>query len=173
MIKQYFSNKKNSFTSPFNSSSKKKKLHQVDRFIPHSVSKNLYHLFNEPSLPVTTSKPNNTTKNYENFLEQNLLDDFISVNTGKLLHFGQEPKSTIDKQNVDLNLENVYEEEKFKAKKQKKIAKEPYKILDAPLLKDDFYLNLLDWSSQNYIGVGLQSSLFVWSGCSSKVKKLY
>jgi hypothetical protein len=48
---------------------------------------------------------------------------------------------------VDLNLENVYEEEKFKAKKQKKIAKEPYKILDAPLLKDDFYLNLLDWSS--------------------------
>lgn len=58
-------------------------------------------------------------------------------------------------------------------RKSKKIAKDPYKILDAPLLKDDFYLNLLDWSEENYIGVGLHSSLFVWSGCSSKVKKIY
>lgn len=41
------------------------------------------------------------------------------------------------------------------------------------MLKDDFYLNLLDWSEDNYIGVGLHSSLFVWSGCSSKVKKIY
>lgn len=48
---------------------------------------------------------------------------------------------------MDLNLESVYEEEKFKGSKKKKIAKEPYKILDAPMLKDDFYLNLVDWSS--------------------------
>lgn len=41
------------------------------------------------------------------------------------------------------------------------------------MLKDDFYLNLLDWSEENCIGVGLNSSLFVWSGCSSKVKKIY
>ena len=37
----------------------------------------------------------------------------------------------------------------------RKISKNPYKILDAPKLKDDFYVNLLDWSSMNYIGVGL------------------
>lgn len=49
----------------------------------------------------------------------------------------------------------------------------PYKILDAPYLRDDFYLNLVDWSSNDHIGVGLQSSIYVWSGCTSKVKKIY
>jgi len=28
----------------------------------------------------------------------------------------------------------------------RKISKKPYKVLDAPNLQDDFYLNLLDWS---------------------------
>lgn len=31
--------------------------------------------------------------------------------------------------------------------KQRTIAKNPYKVLDAPALQDDYYLNLVDWSS--------------------------
>jgi len=31
----------------------------------------------------------------------------------------------------------------------RKVAKQPYKILDAPKLRDDFYNSLLDWSSGN------------------------
>lgn len=53
------------------------------------------------------------------------------------------------------------------------IKKMPYKILDAPYLRDDFYLNLVDWSSNDHIAVGLQSSIYVWSGCTSKVKKIF
>lgn len=41
------------------------------------------------------------------------------------------------------------------------------------MLKDDFYLNLVDCSDTNHIGVGLQNSLFIWSGCSSKVEKIH
>jgi hypothetical protein len=37
----------------------------------------------------------------------------------------------------------------------RKIAKQPYKILDAPTLKDDYYLNLVDWSPGNLLAVGL------------------
>ena len=43
-------------------------------------------------------------------------------------------------------------------KSARKIPKAPFKILDAPDLQDDFYLNLLDWSSQNVLSVGLGSS---------------
>ena len=57
--------------------------------------------------------------------------------------------------------------------KPRKISKKPYKILDAPNLQDDFYLNLLDWSDNNQIAVALDSALFMWSGCSSEVTKLY
>lgn len=48
----------------------------------------------------------------------------------------------------------------------------PYKVLDAPELQDDFYLNLVDWSSQNVLSVGLAASVYLWSACTSQVTKL-
>ena len=48
----------------------------------------------------------------------------------------------------------------------------PYKVLDAPSLQDDFYLNLIDWSTNNVLAVGLGSSVFLWSAYTSKVTKL-
>ena len=54
----------------------------------------------------------------------------------------------------------------------RKIAKTPYKVLDAPALKDDYYLNLLDWSAQNTLAVGLSSNIYLWSATNSRVTKL-
>lgn len=42
-------------------------------------------------------------------------------------------------------------------------------MLDAPALQDDFYLNLVDWSSHNVLAVGLGSCVYLWNACSSKV----
>ncbi|KAJ8326784.1 hypothetical protein BDV3_001425 [Batrachochytrium dendrobatidis] len=52
------------------------------------------------------------------------------------------------------------------------ISKTPYKVLDAPELKDDFYLNLVDWSTKNMLGVGLDSCVYLWNASTSKVTKL-
>ena len=54
----------------------------------------------------------------------------------------------------------------------RKIAKVPTKVLDAPALQDDFYLNLVDWSSLNVLAVGLGSSVYLWSAATSKVTQL-
>ncbi|CAB91187.1 meiotic APC activator Mfr1 [Schizosaccharomyces pombe] len=51
--------------------------------------------------------------------------------------------------------------------------KTPYKILDAPYLKNDFYLNLLDWGQSNVLAVGLASSIYLWSAASGKVVQLH
>lgn len=40
------------------------------------------------------------------------------------------------------------------------------------VLQDDFYLNLLDWSSTNLLGVGLGSCVYLWSAHTGKVIKL-
>ena len=40
---------------------------------------------------------------------------------------------------------------------------EPIKILEAPKLKDDFYLNLLDWSPRDLIGISLENGIFLWN----------
>lgn len=45
-------------------------------------------------------------------------------------------------------------------------------VLDAPELEDDFYLNLVDWSSENVLAVGLSSSVYLWSASSSDVTRL-
>lgn len=48
----------------------------------------------------------------------------------------------------------------------------PERVLDAPGLMDDFYLNVLDWSSKNVLAVGLGSSVYLWNGQDSSVKEL-
>uniref|UniRef100_H2YPL1 Fizzy-related protein homolog n=1 Tax=Ciona savignyi TaxID=51511 RepID=H2YPL1_CIOSA len=57
-------------------------------------------------------------------------------------------------------------------KPMRKIPKVPFKILDAPELQDDFYLNLVDWSSSNVLSVGLGACVYLWSACTSQVIRL-
>ncbi|KAI5793147.1 WD40-repeat-containing domain protein [Geopyxis carbonaria] len=57
-------------------------------------------------------------------------------------------------------------------KQPRAVSKVPYKVLDAPELADDFYLNLVDWGSTNILGVGLGSCVYMWNSNSGKVTKL-
>lgn len=52
------------------------------------------------------------------------------------------------------------------------VCKTPYRVLDAPELADDFYLNLVDWSSTNVLGVGLGSCVYLWTAHTAAVSKL-
>lgn len=54
----------------------------------------------------------------------------------------------------------------------RKIAKMPYKVLEAPLIQDDFYLSLLDWSSQDVLAVGLGATVYLWQPRTQSVTKL-
>lgn len=54
----------------------------------------------------------------------------------------------------------------------RKISRIPFKVLDAPELQDDFYLNLVDWSAQNVLSVGLGNCVYLWSACTSQVTRL-
>ncbi|KAJ0260903.1 Protein FIZZY-RELATED 3 [Hirschfeldia incana] len=54
----------------------------------------------------------------------------------------------------------------------RKVPKTPHKVLDAPSLQDDFYLNVVDWSSQNVLAVGLGTCVYLWTASNSKVTKL-
>ncbi|KAJ0984011.1 hypothetical protein J5N97_002367 [Dioscorea zingiberensis] len=66
----------------------------------------------------------------------------------------------------------VFSEVSTPPKVPRKIPKTPHKVLDAPSLQDDFYLNLVDWSSQNVLAVGLGTCVYLWSATTSKVIKL-
>lgn len=57
-------------------------------------------------------------------------------------------------------------------KKFREIAKVPYRVLDAPSLADDFYFDLVDWSSTDVLGVVLGKSVFLTDNATNEVVQL-
>ncbi|KRX06577.1 WD40-repeat-containing domain [Pseudocohnilembus persalinus] len=170
---------------------------QSDRFIPNKVSTQLYDLFMNEDIVSDKKADKETTKDeqnqiqYQNLLQQNILGNIPTENNQqqklasatpmkqkKLLRFQSEKKSMQENMYPHSNglspfqLQNQSNFHIQQEKQVRKIGKNPNKILDAPGLQDDYYLNLIDWSSQNYIGVGLENCVYVWSACNSKVSRL-
>ncbi|KAH7626566.1 putative CDC20/HCT1 protein [Sordaria sp. MPI-SDFR-AT-0083] len=54
----------------------------------------------------------------------------------------------------------------------RRIATAPERVLDAPGLIDDYYLNLLDWSSGNQVAIGLERNVYVWTADEGSVNCL-
>lgn len=52
------------------------------------------------------------------------------------------------------------------------IGKVPYKVLDAPSLRDDFYLSLVDWGAKGLLAVGLGDDVFLWNSKTAAVTRL-
>lgn len=57
-------------------------------------------------------------------------------------------------------------------KSTRKIAKTPFKVLQAPSIRDDFYLNVLDWGGNNQLAVALGRALFLWNATTCQVRKV-
>ncbi|OWB84670.1 hypothetical protein B5S33_g3320 [[Candida] boidinii] len=51
----------------------------------------------------------------------------------------------------------------------KRIPTAPEKVLDAPGIIDDFYLNLLSWSSDNILAIALENSVYCWNANTGDV----
>ena len=48
----------------------------------------------------------------------------------------------------------------------------PVRILDAPDMLDDYYLNLLSWSAENTLAVALSQCIYLWDASSGSIKEL-
>lgn len=56
--------------------------------------------------------------------------------------------------------------------KTRKIPTQPERVLDAPGMVDDFYLNLLSWSVNNAVAVALEASTYIWKADTGSVVQL-
>ena len=52
------------------------------------------------------------------------------------------------------------------------IASAPIRVLDAPDMLDDYYLNLLSWGSNNTLAVALSQSLYMWNASTGTINEL-
>lgn len=52
------------------------------------------------------------------------------------------------------------------------IPQAPDRILDAPDIIDDYYLNLIDWSPNNILAAALGSTVYLWNAATGKIEEL-
>ncbi|EGI58529.1 Cell division cycle protein 20-like protein [Acromyrmex echinatior] len=53
------------------------------------------------------------------------------------------------------------------------IPQAPDRILDAPEIIDDYYLNLVDWSNNNILAVALGSNVYLWNAGTGTIEQLF
>ncbi|XP_071839545.1 cell division cycle protein 20 homolog isoform X2 [Apostichopus japonicus] len=91
----------------------------------------------------------------------------------KILSFKQQvPKAAEGFNNRNKVLYSSSKNSAANAKSRRHIPQTEEKILDAPDLKDDFYLSLIDWSSLNVLAVALNQEVYLWNANSSNINHL-
>uniref|UniRef100_A0A6S8FS00 CDC20/Fizzy WD40 domain-containing protein n=1 Tax=Aplanochytrium stocchinoi TaxID=215587 RepID=A0A6S8FS00_9STRA len=72
------------------------------------------------------------------------------------------------------SLKVVYSQNKCRkpTKSARHISSAPERILDAPELVDDYYLNLLDWGSANILAIALGKTLYLWNAEKGDITEL-
>ncbi|KAM7207709.1 WD repeat-containing protein slp1 [Naviculisporaceae sp. PSN 640] len=116
----------------------------------------------------STSRPSPNTVAY-----QDSLANACGVNIGqRILQF--KPAAPESSKPVDLRQQynRPLKPAGVSAQFRRRIATTPERVLDAPGLIDDYYLNLLDWSSGNQVAIGLERSVYVWSADEGTVNTL-
>ncbi|XP_067928669.1 cell division cycle protein 20 homolog [Watersipora subatra] len=152
-----------------------------DRFIPNRFStdfESAHHRASQNHLADT--KPADTANSDVNNLKKEEFERVMSANlngeqpSAKILAFRQ--KAPAAPEGHLNNLRVLYSQHKTPSSTAKKTARHipsaPERILDAPDLLDDFYLNLLSWSSGNLLAVALGCRLYVWNATSGDIAQL-
>src|SRR5699024_3565313 len=52
------------------------------------------------------------------------------------------------------------------------IPSQPERILDAPDIVNDYYLQLIDWSSTNILAVALKNEVYLWNAATGNIDNL-
>lgn len=58
------------------------------------------------------------------------------------------------------------------ASQRRRITTMPCRVLDAPGMLDDYYLNVLDWSASNMLAIALEHQVYIWNAESGDVSRL-
>ncbi|KAL2675257.1 hypothetical protein Neosp_011440 [[Neocosmospora] mangrovei] len=124
---------------------------------------------NDDDEPDNYSRPSPNTVAYQDSLANAC---GVSLNT-RILEF--KPAAPESSKPIDLRQQYnrpLKSATSSSAQLRRRIATAPERVLDAPGLVDDYYLNLLDWSSNNQVAIGLERNVYVWSADEGSVSCL-
>ncbi|XP_074390430.1 LOW QUALITY PROTEIN: cell division cycle protein 20 homolog [Zonotrichia albicollis] len=88
----------------------------------------------------------------------------FDVEEAKILHLSGKPENAPE--GYQNNLKVLYSQKMapgFSRKNSRYIPSKPDQVLDAPEIRNNYYLNLIDWSSQNSLAVTLDNTVYLWN----------
>ena len=150
-----------------------------DRYIPNRSACDVsqYSITNEENDDPDASM---STSDYAKLLAQNMDQpgSFTGNDGDKARILAFKNKAPVPKDGYQNSLKVLYSQQ-VGAKKAGEIIKPsrhipsaPVRILDAPDMLDDYYLNLLSWSSSNVLAVALSQCVYLWDASSGGIKEL-
>ena len=91
----------------------------------------------------------------------------------RVLSFQTKPPSAPDSHSNNLKILYSSSKSQSSAKKvTRHIPQVPERILDAPDILNDYYLNLVDWSNNNHLAVALGAHIYLWNAASGDIHEL-
>lgn len=120
------------------------------------------------------------TSAYRRSLKQNLFDGQDPAAAKVLAFRNKAPAPTLDAVCDGSHMRVLYSQNKSAHSSQaiaarkttRHIPQAPERILDAPDLVDDYYLNLLDWSASNVVAIALGTSIYMWDANTGECEQL-
>ncbi len=110
-------------------------------------------------------------KEYHQALEAQLLD---GKKEHRVLAFRN--KAPLPKEGFQNQLQVLYSQNKGPApsslRSYRHIPSAPERILDAPDLLDDYYLNIMDWGASNILAIALTQTLYLWNAATGDITEL-
>lgn len=110
-------------------------------------------------------------KEYHQALEAQLLD---GEKEHRVLAFRN--KAPLPKEGFQNHLQVLYTQNKGTApsslRSYRHIPSAPERILDAPDLLDDYYLNIMDWGASNVLAIALTQTLYLWNAATGDITEL-
>ncbi|KAK7492880.1 hypothetical protein BaRGS_00015827 [Batillaria attramentaria] len=154
---------------------KKTPLKAADRFIPNRTTTQfdvshfkLTREIQQENDPQEMLSPSQVE--YQRVMSDNLNGDRLSH---RIISYKEKAPSAPEGHQGNLRV--LYSTTKTPASAKKTvrhIPQVPERILDAPDILDDYYLNLLDWSINNQLAVCLGGSVYLWNASSGEITQL-
>jgi len=148
-----------------------------DRFIPNRSAMDMeassHRLLRESVRdPREEELMSPSKREFQRVMAENLGTD---LNSTRVLAFQTKPPTAPEGHSSSLKI--LYSSTKnpigsVKKKAARHIPQAPERILDAPDIRNDYYLNLVDWSSTNVLAVALGSHIYLWTADTGNISQL-
>ncbi|WCJ34132.1 Cell division cycle 20.2 cofactor of APC complex [Euphorbia peplus] len=150
----------------------KKDSRNLDRFIPNRAAMDMdyaHYMLTEgnkgkenPSTLISPSKE----------AYRKVLAEAANMNRTRIFSFKNKPPDHVDPIPQHLLSPPSSDRPSKRVKTQRYIPQSSERTLDAPDIVDDFYLNLLDWGSNNVLAIALGDTVYLWNASDSSTSEL-